>query len=100
MTMGEKINEVLKERKMSQRDLANKIGVDETTLSRYISDSRQPRLDVLIKIARALDVSVEYLIGTVEKEDKEETNFNKVKSFVFRNASNLTDEQRMELMRY
>ena len=48
--------------KMTQRELADKIGISEVTLSRYITGKRMPKAPLIVKIAKALDVPVEHLI--------------------------------------
>ncbi len=63
MEFGERLLLVLKEREITQRELAEKININETALSRYVNGSRKPRMDILVNIARALNVSVEYLTG-------------------------------------
>ena len=68
-------------------------GVDETSMSRYVNGSRKPCMDVLVRIAGALNVSVEYLTGS-----EEEISFKEIKCLLNSNLSKLTDEQRLELM--
>lgn len=94
MKFGERLSLVLKERKITQRQLAEKINTTETALSRYVNGSRKPRMDNLLKIARALNVSVEYLTG--KEEGKVE--FQEVKNVLCRNLSAMTPAQRLELM--
>ncbi len=54
---------------MSQMDLSRKIGISNVTISRYLSGDRVPRLDVVVKIAFAFDVSIDYLLGISENKD-------------------------------
>ena len=63
---AERLIRLLKERDISQREFANKIGVSEVAISRYIKGSRSPRLDTLVKVAMELDVSIDYLVGLSE----------------------------------
>lgn len=56
MYMQLRVKEILKERGLSQKDLAGKMGVAEISLSRSINGN--PSMDTLIKIAKALDVEV------------------------------------------
>jgi HTH-type transcriptional repressor of puuD len=55
MDYGSKLAELLKERGVSQRDLANKAELDESTISLYISGKRTPNLKNHIKICKALN---------------------------------------------
>lgn len=47
----------------SQDDLANAIGVNRATISFYEKGTRKPDIDIFIKIADALNVSCDYLLG-------------------------------------
>jgi transcriptional regulator with XRE-family HTH domain len=61
--ISKRIIALLEELDITQRDLANMINVTETTISRYIHNEREPRTDILLKMAEALHTSIEYLIG-------------------------------------
>ena len=65
-SIGVNIARKCKELKLSQKQLAEKTGLTEAGISRYISGQRLPRLDILLKIAAALDCTVNYLLYGVE----------------------------------
>ena len=48
---------------MSQSDLAEKTGLNKSTISRYCSDRHEPKADAINKLATALDVSEMWLWG-------------------------------------
>ena len=56
---------------MTQVQLAKATGITKSTISRYLQGEFEPKTSALIKLASALNVSVEYLMGmeTVEQED-------------------------------
>ncbi len=54
---------LLDENNMSQKELANKVGVTEVTISRYITGERKPRIDIASKIAEVLGTHTDYLMG-------------------------------------
>ena len=54
---------LMEESNMKQNVVAEKIGVSEVTISRYISGKRTPRLDIIIKIANLFNVSTDFLLG-------------------------------------
>ena len=60
---AERLREVQKQRKWTQREMAGHIGITVTSLSAYMNDRKTPALDVAVKIARALDVSIGWLRG-------------------------------------
>ena len=65
--MGENFNENLKEARLksglSQKDLSENIGVAKSTYSLYESGKREPNVDTIKKIASALNVSADMLLG-------------------------------------
>lgn len=62
-TIAQKIEEGLERINMSQKELAKKVNVTEATISRYLSGARNPRGEILSKIAVALGVTTDYLLG-------------------------------------
>ena len=61
MGIGSKMNELMQEKNMNANELANKIGVAPTTIYSMIKrDSKKADIEVLIRIAKELGVSVEY----------------------------------------
>ena len=65
--MGEYFYENLKlareQKGLSQKDVAEKIGVAKSTYSLYESGNREPNVQTIKKIANALDVSADELLG-------------------------------------
>lgn len=57
-----RIKEVLTEKDVKQTWLAEKLGKSYNMVNGYVQNRRQPRLDVLYKIANILDIDVKELI--------------------------------------
>ena len=57
-----RIKVVLVEKKRTNRWLAEQLGKDEATTSKWGTNSMQPNLETLIKIAELLEVEVQELI--------------------------------------
>src|SRR5215212_2426175 len=49
--------------KMTQQQLAEKLGVERGAVANYESKSKLPHLETLIKIADLFNVSLDYLVG-------------------------------------
>lgn len=96
--LGDKISELLKESGMTQRELASKIGSTEMTVSRYVRNERQPKAEVLSKIAEALNTTTDDLLGRDLVNDDEDE-FMKIHRLIARNASKMTPEKKNELIR-
>lgn len=92
--LGERIAEILKNKNIRQKDLADRIGVTEATISRYIAGEREPKPEVLANIATALNTTSDYLLD-IENDDFD---YPKVKRMIGRNASAMTDEEKRELI--
>ena len=59
----DRLNEMLKKRGITQRELAEKIGKTETSVSRYVNGDRIPKGPVIVQMAQALNVQTDYLLG-------------------------------------
>lgn len=57
-----RIKVVLAEKKRSNKWLAEQLGKDQSTVSKWCTNSAQPGLEMLFQIARCLDVEVKDLI--------------------------------------
>ena len=73
MELGKRIQELRKKAELSQTDLAQKIGISYTQMSRYEVKNVQPPADVLKKIADVFGVSVDYLISGDSEEKAKAT---------------------------
>lgn len=62
-----RIKVVLAEQGRTNRWLAEAIGKNEATISRWCSNKTQPSIDVFRQIAEALDVDVRELLNTTKK---------------------------------
>ena len=68
MTLGNKIKTVRQQKKMSQNELAELSGVMQKNISRYEQDTSVPSALALKKIADALEVTTDYLLGENEED--------------------------------
>ncbi|MDR2884809.1 MAG: helix-turn-helix domain-containing protein [Deferribacteraceae bacterium] len=58
--IGKKLKELLKLRKMKQIELANHVNISPSRLSNYLSDKREPDLEILAKMAQYLGTDLNY----------------------------------------
>jgi len=56
------LRKLLKDRKITQDELARKIGVTQGHISLICNGIKKPGLDVLVKISDALDVSLDHIV--------------------------------------
>ena len=95
--IGERLTELLRERKMTQKQLAELIGVTEATVSRYMSGERTPKSGILANMATALHTTSDYLLGQ-EPDGNLEKDFPVIQRLIARNASSMTTTQKKILM--
>lgn len=63
MNIGERITELRKAKKISQSELADKIEASRVIIGRYERNEAFPSIEIAKKIADALEVSLDYLVG-------------------------------------
>jgi putative transcriptional regulator len=64
-----RIRVVLAEKGLTNKWLAEKMGKNQTTISRWCSNDMQPSLDTLMEIASALSVDVKDLLNSTLKNN-------------------------------
>lgn len=70
--LGGRIANLLKKSGLTQRELADKVGVTKSSMSRYVNGSRIPKGTIVANIANALHTTSDYLLGTEEDITKEQ----------------------------
>lgn len=66
MSLGSQISRIRKDRKIAQGELAEKVGIHPNVLGRYEREEATPSVEVAAKIADALGVSLDYLVGNTD----------------------------------
>jgi len=68
MSFGKRLLELRKERSLSQTDLAAKLGIHKNVLGKYEREEVKPSIDIVVKVAEFMEVSLDYLVGKVDME--------------------------------
>ncbi len=63
MTFSERLHSLMKQYDYRQIALAEKVGVSQQTVSRWVKGKFQPDIDQLIALAKVFNVSIDYLVG-------------------------------------
>lgn len=66
MDLGKRILDLRKEKGFSREKLAALIGTSGAIIGKYERSERTPSVEIARKIALALEVSLDYLVGTTE----------------------------------
>ena len=64
--LSERVEELLSAKQLSKTQIAEKVGVDYTTLWRKLRGARGVNTDFLLKLAEALGTSAAYLLGETD----------------------------------
>jgi transcriptional regulator with XRE-family HTH domain len=68
-----RLKDLRKDRRLTQKQLASKLFIDDTSISKYENDKAMPENELLQRIADFFEVSVDYLLGR-------DTTFNNLKA--------------------
>lgn len=60
---GKRLQELRKERGLSQKDFAMAIGYSQSQISQWETNVNEPTASALIKIADYFNVAIDYLLG-------------------------------------
>lgn len=66
-TYDTRLGQILETRGMTQRQLADMTGISEAHISRLVAGSRNGKLYVWLRIAKALDLSLDDLIYVMDE---------------------------------
>ena len=93
---NDKLSTRLKQLGMTQRELANKVGTTEASISRYVKGERIPNDALITKIADALEVNVSFFKdGHNEKVE----DLMRINELIARNEKKMTPEEKLAIIR-
>ena len=58
-----RLRESIKQSPLTQKEIAEKIGVSQQTVSKYMKEDIFPALDTLSELCKVLDVRADYILG-------------------------------------
>ncbi len=83
----------MRENRISQKQLADKLGISESAVSRYVAYQRVPKQDILIKIEKIIGIS------TFSISDKDITSTkNQIERLVKENIKHYSPQERLHLI--
>lgn len=69
MSIGSKIADLRKERKLTQKELAEKLNVSDKVVSRWETGVSLPDVEMMKKLSQALDVTIAQLYDALDEDD-------------------------------
>ena len=88
-----RLKELRKENKMTQKEVAEKLGLKNVTIGLYESGARNPEVKTLIHLADMFKVSIDYLLGFTDFRERPEVILKDTRSYAISNEMHgLPDE--------
>jgi transcriptional regulator with XRE-family HTH domain len=99
---NEKLKRLRRNQNMTQQDLAEALGIDRTTVTKYESRDIPPPMTSVRKICELFGVSMDYMMGTEEKDELPVRLLDKRVLILQRAAdeNNLTDKELEDILNY
>ncbi|EEM44693.1 XRE family transcriptional regulator [Bacillus thuringiensis] len=74
---GQRLKDLRREKKLTQQDIADVLGIEKSNISRFESGKQSLSSENIIKTAKYFDVSVDYILGisdykTINKKKEEQ----------------------------
>ena len=96
-TIGERIVFLREKCDITQKALAKSINITEASLSRYENNLREPKAEVIAKLAVHLNATTDFLLGRPECQKMPNYGLN---NKLIQNICTLSDESMEDLKRY
>lgn len=90
MRWNEKVKELMRSKGINQKELSSLSGISESSISRYLAGDKNPRMDIIVNVARALEVSTEYFL---EDDQKCDDAYTAIATAIARKGNELTPEE-------
>lgn len=94
----ERVQQLMKRDNISQKQLSALSHISEPSISRYLSGKTEPRMDIVVNIAKVFDVPSSYLIGETDTLETQDV-FEETYRVVARNKSKLDDGQKTAIIK-
>ena len=92
---GNRIAQLRKEKDLSRDELGEKIGTSGAIVGRYERNDMKPSIEIAAKIAEALDVSLDYLVGISSELIKDKKMINRLED-----VKKLPEKEREKIFEY
>ena len=96
MKFEERLRMIMNEQGLSQKELAIKSNITEASMSKYLNGERTPRVDIIINLSRALEITTDELL--LDVDNNEVVSFIQAKTVLARGMGNMSDEEKAKLI--
>ena len=96
--IGQRINCLLAEQNKSQKELADFLGIDQSTVSHFVNGRRTPNINQIVRISYFFDTTADYLLGissvpTTDKDLQFVCDYTGLDEYAIKNIKALTTEK-------
>ncbi|GAA5040145.1 transcriptional regulator [Marivirga lumbricoides] len=95
VSIGERITQLRKQKGWSQDELAKRIESSRVMIGKYERSDNSPSIEVIVKLAKAFDVSVDFLLG-----EGQNANFDKEMVKRLDQVESLPDQEKKRIFDY
>ena len=95
MRWNEQVLDLMKQKGINQKQLATLSGITESSICRYLKSEKTPRMDIVVNVAKALQVETDYFLS---EEDRGQTAFNVISAAIARKGNELSPDERNRLI--
>lgn len=96
--MPNRIRELRKQHGLTMKQLGAKVGLAESTISQYETGKRQPDNETLLKFGELFDVSVDYILGSAQKQPSPDVTMDDFTYAMYQEGKELTEENKQKLL--
>ena len=100
LEFSKRVKEELSYLNKTQADLARFLNVSQSSVQQWLQKGSIPAADTALKIARFLDVPLEYLIDGTRPEEKKPVQLSDYEKRLLEGSRELTQEDKAELLAY
>lgn len=80
MSLGNKLDKLMKEKKLTGKQLANDTGITEGTVSKILTGvNTNPKSDTIVTLAKYFNVSSDYLLGLSDIKTPQSADIDEIK---------------------
>ncbi|MBO4495682.1 MAG: helix-turn-helix transcriptional regulator [Clostridiales bacterium] len=95
-SFNDRIADLLKEKKMTQKELSEIVGVTTASMSHYVKGDRVPRAAVMASIAQALGTTTDFIVYGESNDSKAE--IDQAVRLIARNADHISREDKLKIV--
>lgn len=94
------IQKLLDDKNKPQIWLAVELGVSKETVNQYVKGTIKPRLDMLIKMSKVFNTSIDYIVGIVDNPVPNDLKLNNRENNLLNNYKKLDENEKQKVEGY